>query len=207
MVSRLTPDLRARTEAHLRRFDRRTEDLGERRAAAVALALVPGPQGQACFVLTRRTGKLRHHGGQFALPGGRLDPGESVEETARRELQEEVGVDLPPQAVLGLLDDFATRSGFVITPVVLWGAGVTQLAPNPDEVAIAYRVPLTDLYRPQVPSLSHIPQSERPLLSMPLVGTEIHTPTAAVIYQLREVALEGRDTRVYDYEQPVFAWK
>ena len=78
---------------------------------------------------------------------------------------------------------------------------------NPDEVAIAYRVPLRELYHPEVPRLSPSGAAEAPILSMPLVGTEVFSPTAAIIYQLREVALEGRATRVHHYDQPLFAWK
>jgi hypothetical protein len=44
------------------------------------------------------------------------------------------------------------------------------------------------------------------VISIPLVGTQIHAPTAAILYQLHEVALAGRETRVAHYEQPVFAW-
>ena len=198
---------RTRLQDNLNRFDRRAVDPSGLKRAAVALALVPGPDGTPCFVLTRRTGSLRNHGGQFALPGGRVDPGETAEQTARRELSEEVGIELGADTVLGSLDDFATRSGFLITPVVLWGRDVEDLAPNPQEVAVAYRVPIHELYRPEVPLLSYIPESEQPLLSLPLIGTHIYTPTASIIFQLREVAFEGRDTRVHHYEQPVFAWK
>jgi 8-oxo-dGTP pyrophosphatase MutT (NUDIX family) len=180
--------------------------LGELTPAAVALVVVPGPGDRACFVLTRRVGNLRKHSGQFALPGGRLDEGEDAEQAARRELSEEIGVALEPGAVLGLLDDFETRSGFLITPVVLWAPDALELRPEPSEVAMAFRVPLAELYRPEVPVLWAIPESERTCLSLPLVGTRIHSPTAAIVYQLREVALEGRETRVHDFEQPPFAW-
>jgi 8-oxo-dGTP pyrophosphatase MutT (NUDIX family) len=169
--------------------------------------LVPGEQGEAAFLLTRRAGDLPHHPGQFALPGGRLEPGETAAQAALRELSEELGVGLGEDSVLGCLDDFATRSGYVITPVVLWGAGVQALVPDPREVAMAYRVPLAELYRPDVPFLTELPGFSSPLLSLPLVGTEVFSPTAAIIFQLREVALEGRVTRVHHYEQPRFAWR
>ena len=198
--------LRDRIRANLAGFERELHAGPALRAAAVALALVPGDDGRPCFVLTRRAARLRAHGGQWALPGGRLDQGESPEEAALRELAEEVGLDVAPSNVLGRLDDYATRSGFVISPVVVWG-GAGLLEPNPQEVAAVYRVPLAELDRPDVPRLRAIPESDRPVISIPLLGTFIHAPTAAVLYQLREVAVWGRATRVSQYEQPVFAWR
>jgi 8-oxo-dGTP pyrophosphatase MutT (NUDIX family) len=149
----------------------------------------------------------RETGVQFALPGGRLEPGESLEQAALRELHEELGVLVAESRVLGLLDDFATRSGFAITPVVLWAPDVTTLVPDPDEVAVAYRLPLADLFAPTAPILTPTADPERPILSLPLAGTTVFSPTAAILYQLREVALCGRPTRVHHYEQPMFAWR
>jgi 8-oxo-dGTP pyrophosphatase MutT (NUDIX family) len=168
---------------------------------------VPGSQGEASFLLTRRPGDLPRHAGQFALPGGRLEPGEDAQSAARRELAEELGVSLGEESVLGYLDDFTTHSGFVITPVVLWGPEARTLAPDPREVAIAYRVPLKELYHPLMPRLQAVPGLEAPLLSLPLLGTHIYSPTAAIVYQLREVALEGRSISVQHFAQPSFAWR
>jgi 8-oxo-dGTP pyrophosphatase MutT (NUDIX family) len=198
--------LRESVARNLEGFARR-EHAGEGlRRAAVALALLPDERGAAGFVLTRRAARLRAHGGQWALPGGRLDPGETPAAAALRELAEEVGLPLRADAVLGLLDDYPTRSGFAITPVVVWAGAEARLTPNPDEVAAAYRVPLAELLRDDVPHLRQIPESERPVISIPLLGTHIHAPTAAILYQLREVAVRGVETRVAHYEQPVFAW-
>jgi 8-oxo-dGTP pyrophosphatase MutT (NUDIX family) len=199
--------LRARVVENLAALDRHVCLAPDCRPAAVAITLVKNLEGDPCFLLTRRSRQLARHRGQFALPGGSLDAAESCVQAALRELSEELGVQLGETDVLGLLDDFKTRSGFVITPVVLWGAQVMELAPNPAEVALAYRVPLRELYHPEVPRLSPSGVAEAPILSMPLVGTEVFSPTAAIIYQLREVALEGRATRVHHYDQPLFAWK
>ncbi len=204
--SRLDAALRARVEANLRQFSHLPVAREGLRAAAVAVTLIADEEGEACFVLTLRAAKMKNHAGQYALPGGRLDPGETAEQAALRELSEEVGLDLPPLAVLGTLDDYPTRSGFVITPVVVWAGLDIRLEPNPREVAEIYRVRLAELARPEVPHLRQIPESPRPVISIPLVGTHIHAPTAAILYQLHEVALEGRATRVLDFEQPVFAW-
>lgn len=199
--------LRTRVISNLSRLQRLNLVSPAHRPAAVALTLVPGPEREPAFLLTRRASDLRKHAGQFSLPGGRLEPGESAEAAARRELAEELGVALPEERVLGLLDDFVTRSGFVITPVVLWAPDVVELTPDPGEVALAYRVPLLELYRPEVPVLEQLPGFEAPLLSLPMIGTRIYSPTAAIVYQLREVALEGRPTRVHHFEQPRFAWR
>jgi 8-oxo-dGTP pyrophosphatase MutT (NUDIX family) len=181
--------------------------LDGRRAAAVAVVLLPDEEGRACLLLTKRVPKLRTHGGQWALPGGRIDAGESAEAAALRELAEEVDLARGPDAILGLLDDYPTRSGFVITPVVVWGGGHVLLTPNPDEVASIHRVPLTELDKPDVPRLIAIPESPRPVIQLPLLGTLIHAPTAAVVFQAREVVVHGRPTRVDHFEQPVWAWR
>jgi len=200
--------LRLRIADHLGGFVRRAhEDDASLRPAAVALALVPDEEGRACFLITRRASGLRAHGGQWALPGGRLDEGETPEVAALRELDEELGLSLEGRHVMGLLDDYPTRSGYVITPVIAWAGEHPELEPNPEEVAEVYRVPLAELERPDVPRLRNIPESDRPVISVPLLGTHIHAPTAAILFQLREVALRGLDTRVSHYEQPVFAWR
>ena len=125
---------------------------------------------------------------------------------ALRELAEELGLVAGPDTVLGRLDDYPTRSGFVITPVVLGVAGrVEDLVPSEDEVAELFHVTLDEL--DVEPYYLDIPESDRPVVQLPLVGHRIHAPTAAVLLQFREVALHGRSTRVHGLEQPVFAWK
>jgi 8-oxo-dGTP pyrophosphatase MutT (NUDIX family) len=208
-LSAFDATLRARVEANLARFDRHARPDPALKHAAVAATLVGDAAGEACFLITRRASGMRNHPGQWALPGGRMDAGETANDAALRELGEELGLALELGAVLGQLDDFVTRSGYVITPVVCWGGDARALLPNPDEVAEVHVVPVRELENPDIPSLRAIPESDRPVLSlpMPVLGTSIHAPTAAVLYQLREVALHGRNTRVAHYEQPVFAWR
>jgi 8-oxo-dGTP pyrophosphatase MutT (NUDIX family) len=168
---------------------------------------VAGTAGGPAVLLTRRAPRLRDHGGQWALPGGRLEPAEEPADAARRELHEELGLDLPESAVLGVLDDYPTRSGFVITPFVLWGGDDPQLHPNPREVLSVHRVALRELCRADSPRFVSIPESERPVVQIPIGGDLIHAPTGAVLLQFRRVALEGTLERVSGYEQPVFAWR
>ncbi len=166
-----------------------------------------GVSGGAAFLLCRRTSRLTSHPAQWALPGGRLDPGESAVDAALRELDEEVGIKLSPSNVLGLLDDYPTRSGYVITPVVIWGGGRLDPQPAPDEVVAVYRVGLHQLQRPDSPRFITIPESPRPVVQIPLGNDLIHAPTGAVLLQLRWLCLDGRHDRVDELEQPVFAWK
>ena len=207
MPARLDGALLDRVRAHLGAFDRVALPDDGRRRAAVAEVLLADAEGRACFLITRRAATLRNHTGQWALPGGRIDAGETAEDAALRELREEVGLTLDAAAVLGLLDDYGTRSGYIITPVVVWGGEVGTLVPNPAEVAKIFRVPLDDLEGPDVPRLVSIPESDRPVIQLPLLGTLIHAPTAAVVYQMREVVVHGRPTRVNHFEQPVWAWR
>jgi 8-oxo-dGTP pyrophosphatase MutT (NUDIX family) len=199
--------LRARARGHLAAFERRAAAPDGLRPAAVAVVLMPDDAGRACFLITRRAAGLRAHARQWALPGGRLDRGETAVDAALRELREEVGLRVGEEAVLGALDDYGTRSGFLITPVVVWGGPAAALVPNPAEVASVHLVAFDELVRPDVPRLGSIPESDRPVIQLPILDTLVHAPTAAVVYQTREVVIHGRPTRVYHFEQPVWAWR
>ena len=178
----------------------------KRASVAIALAGMGDDANGTAFLLTRRTAGLRAHRAQWALPGGRCDAGETAIEAALRELHEELGLALGPDAVLGLLDDYPTRSGYLITPVVIWAASITAMTPNPAEVASVHPVGLGIIERAEAFDFVTIPESERRVIRFHFGERLIHAPTAAMIYQFREV-LAGRDTRVADLEQPVFAWK
>ncbi len=168
--------------------------------------LVTGTAGGPAFLLTRRTARLNRHAGQWALPGGRVDPGEEPLAAAYREVTEELGLELPLVSLLGQLDDYPTRSGYVMRPYVLWGGADPELVADPNEVASIHRISLRELCRTDSPRLVTIPESDRPVIQLPIGGDLIHAPTAAVLYQFRLAALEG-DSRACDhFEQPVFAW-
>jgi 8-oxo-dGTP pyrophosphatase MutT (NUDIX family) len=178
----------------------------KRAAVAITLLETDDVRGETAMLLTMRAADLRAHRGQWALPGGRCDEGETTVEASLRELREEVGLALEPSDVLGLLDDYPTRSGYLITPVVLWAAGSTAMSPNPAEVASVHRIALDDVERTEAFDFVAIPESRRRVIRFRHAGDFIHAPTAALIYQFREV-LAGRNTRVAELEQPVFAWK
>lgn len=168
---------------------------------------VDGTAGGAAILITRRTQRLKSHSGQWALPGGRIDPGETALDAAIRECREEIGLRLSVEQLLGQLDDYPTRSGYVITPFVFWGGTGVEPEPNPDEVASVHRIAIRELLRPDSPRFVDIEESDRPVIQIPVGGDLINAPTGAVIYQFRAVAYDGTDQRVDQYEQPVFAWK
>jgi 8-oxo-dGTP pyrophosphatase MutT (NUDIX family) len=211
--------LRDQIERRLGSFELHRAIPGAHRVAAVAVAIVEEGEGarlagipvpsawsrEAALILTRRALHLRNHPNQWALPGGRVDAGESAEEAALRELAEEVGLVLDASAVLGRLDDFITRSGFVITPVVVWAGPARSLVANPAEVASIHRIPVSEFMRDDAPMLDREDESEELVLRMPVGGTWIAAPTAAVLYQFRELCIAGRATRVAHFEQPLFA--
>ena len=213
--------LRARVRRNLERFEFREIDARDKTRAAVAFTLTDcaEPAGianiphsrarrtEAAFILTTRASQLKRHAGQRAFPGGRVDSGETPAEAALRELAEEVDLLLDADRILGRLDDYPTRSGFVITPFVVWGESATRLRPNPGEVERIHRVPLLELLRDDAPLLDAVDGGEHPVLRMPLGDSWFAAPSAAIAYQFREVALLGRPTRVAHFEQPEFAWK
>lgn len=190
---------------NLASFDRVALSRPDLKPASVAVCIMSSPAGES-LLITRRARGLRNHAGQWALPGGRRDPGESIEDAALRELHEETGLRLDGGAVLGVLDDYVTRSGYVMTPVVVWGgARQGELAGAASEVTQVYEIPVADL--DVEPELLSIPESDAPVIRLPLFDRFVHAPTAAIIYQFCQVALHGNALRVAHYEAPVFVWK
>jgi len=191
--------------ANLARFQRVAVDRPELKRASVALCVQTGDAGNT-LLITRRARGLRNHAGQWALPGGRRDEGETIEAAALRELHEETGVAAAPSAVLGLLDDYVTRSGYLMTPVVVWGGAADgELTAAPGEVARIFRVPMADL--DVEPEFVHIPEAQQPVIRLPLFDRYVHAPTAAIIYQFCQLAVHDITMRVAHFEAPVHLWK
>jgi 8-oxo-dGTP pyrophosphatase MutT (NUDIX family) len=193
------PDLRGAISRNLLRFERRASPQPLIPAAvAVVLLQVEGSAGLPIF---QRTLGMSRHAGQMALPGGKVHAGEDAHECAIRELHEELGLAVDRSDVLGVLDDFDTRSGFTITPVVVWsGAGAATLRPSVSEVR--------ELFLIGIPELRQAVASARPgvspSFSLRLPRVEVFAPTGAILYQFSEVALDGRSCRVADFYQPPF---
>ncbi|MGR8950019.1 MAG: NUDIX hydrolase [Gammaproteobacteria bacterium] len=222
MRMRCDQALRQTVIANLDAFETNTHhDEGELRRAAVAvvvcdlaygadvsgLANFDSYQQSAALLLTKRSSKLRRHAGQWALPGGRVDPGETIEEAAIREMREEVGLTLTANDIIGKLDDFTTRSGYVMSPIIFWAGTLPELSLNYDEVDSVHRIPVTEFERDDAPMLSESDHGDAPVLRMPIGDTWIAAPTAAILLQFREVCIRGKATRVSHFEQPKFAWK
>ena len=206
-----TAETRARLAANLAAYDRRRHPAEGLRPAAVIIVLAPSPQGNATLLLTRRVARLSSHAGQYALPGGRIDPGEDALTAARRELAEELGIDAGPEMILGALDDLPTRSGYLVTPFVAWLGAEAEPRPSPDEIAALFHVPLGDLFagrgrggnRDEARGSEHEPGVFS--LYIPTLGHDLFAPTAAILDHFREVALLGRPTPVVAFGEPRFA--
>ena len=205
----LNADLRDRIAGRLSAFEPVEIADPDLRRASVALVVADSSDGAPALLLTLRPARMGRHAGQYALPGGKVDPGETGREAAFRELHEELGLNLPPEALLGRLDDYPTRSGFRVSPFVLWAGAGAALTPAPDEVAKIFRIPFGELDSDAIPLLQDGVEAGRPVLysNFPTLGTEMYSPTASIIYQFREVCLRGLSTRVAHYDQPKFAWR
>tara|TARA_B110000014_G_C20092592_1_gene572243 strand:- start:787 stop:1437 length:651 start_codon:yes stop_codon:yes gene_type:complete len=202
-----TDNLRSRITSNLENHPVVTHEIDNLRRASVAIAVVPQENGNAGFILTRRGKNLQTHSFQYALPGGKIDPGETQEETVLREVREEVGICAGSDSILGYLDDYVTRSGFIITPIILWVSDLSDMTPEPGEVDEIFIIGLNELFRPDSPRWIEIPESDKLVLQLPIKNRLIHAPTGALIYQFREIGILGELIRTDRIEEPVWAWR
>jgi 8-oxo-dGTP pyrophosphatase MutT (NUDIX family) len=167
------------------------------RHAAVAVTLLDHSTAPRVLVLKRAARGT--NAGQWALPGGRLEPEETPAVAALREANEEVGLEGGELA--GRLEDFVTDSGFVITPVVVLAPEPARLVRNPAEVHSLHPVPLARLLDDEVLRWAPQPDGTRLLQLLLRHDMVVHAPTGAILWQFRE-ALLGRRTAVAHLTQP-----
>lgn len=174
----------------------------EGRQAAVAVVLYPR-EHSIHYVVIVRAARGRNPG-QFALPGGKLEPGEEATSAAIREAQEEVGLPSRGVTILGKLDNLVVATGFTITPVVVAAPADWVPSLQSEELCGVYSFPLDTLRRPEVVNWVDI-EDERSILQMRITeDIHIHPPTGAILYQFREVCLLGREASVCEFTQPRF---
>jgi 8-oxo-dGTP pyrophosphatase MutT (NUDIX family) len=113
------------------------------RPAAVLIPVVDR-EGEPTILLTERSADLAHHAGQVSFPGGRVEDTDIDHiDAALRETEEEIGLDRGHVEVIGRLDTYFTRTGFVVTPIVGLVHPPFELTPDPVEVATIFEVPLS----------------------------------------------------------------
>ncbi|NLT26509.1 MAG: CoA pyrophosphatase [Microbacteriaceae bacterium] len=119
------------------------------RPSAVAVLARPD-RDDIELLLVRRSARHRHHPGQFAFPGGGIDPGETPQRAALRETHEETGLVLPERAVIGTLPPLAlTASSNLVTPVLAWADDDAEHGePLDDEAAETLWLPRRELIDP-----------------------------------------------------------
>jgi 8-oxo-dGTP pyrophosphatase MutT (NUDIX family) len=119
------------------------------RQAAVAVALYQ-TGGAWQIPLVVRPESLTHHAGQIGLPGGIIDPGETSEQAALRELEEELGIDRSQTTLLGQLTPlYVFGTNFLITPWIMSLSSPVSFHPSAAEVQEVLQVPLTHLLDPK----------------------------------------------------------
>ncbi|RLV55349.1 CoA pyrophosphatase [Aeromicrobium phragmitis] len=172
------------------------------RAAAVAIVLFDaGDTARYCLIKRAKRGR---NAGQWALPGGKVEPGESSLDAALREAHEEVALDTSRSTVLGRLDDFVTSSGFVISPYVVAAPRGWRPIAADEEVQGAFEFAIADLLRPDVVRWARVDDGPALLQMHVAAGVRIHAPTGAVLWQFRQTALHGDEVSIAELRQPLF---
>ncbi|WP_341363165.1 MULTISPECIES: CoA pyrophosphatase [Thalassospira] len=159
------------------------------RPAAVLVPLVRRDEGLH-VILTRRTDHLSDHAGQISFPGGRQeDHDNTLEETALRETEEEIGLSRAHIELVGRLDDYYTVTGYRVTPVVGLITPPFDLAPDAHEVAEVFEVPLEFIVEPQNQKLQTVTfeGAKRRYFAIPYQEYYIWGATAGMLVNFSEV--------------------
>ena len=193
IIERLKCCLNARTpwdeERELIEMDMRSRTL----IPAAVLVPIVNHGDHTTIIFTQRASHLTDHGGQVSFPGGRVEPSdESIEYTALRETEEEIGLQRKYVKVLGRLPEYYTRTGFLVTPVVGWIEPGFTLQPDTFEVAEVFEVPLAFLLNPDNHQQKSITWEgkERRYYAMPYEHRNIWGVTAGILRCLY-FALQG----------------
>ena len=162
------------------------------REAAVLVPIVERPEGLT-MMLTQRTDHLDHHPGQISFPGGHIEDNDaSPEDAALREAEEEVGLERTHVEIIGRLDQYVTRTGFSITPIVGLIDPSHSVSADEFEVADIFEVPLAFL----LDANNHRRDSriykgtKREFYAMPFEDYYIWGATAGMIRNLYDVLIE-----------------
>ena len=128
--------------------DRELEGRDEADLTPAAVLVAVTDRARPGVLLTQRTDTLRHHAGQIAFPGGRLDPGEDAVVAALREAEEEIALPRAQVQVIGAVDRYRTVTGYTVTPVLAIVPADVPLVASEAEVASVFEVPLDFLLDP-----------------------------------------------------------
>lgn len=173
---------------HLVRPRQRPKDLpGNGREAAVLLLVFPDKRGDLMTALTRRHRKLTKHAGQISLPGGRRDPGETLDQTALREAEEEIGIAAVEIELLGKLNPvYIPPSDFTVAPYVGWYDGEPQFIRNDQEVDEIIQVPIAALLDPGIYLTGPVETGSGKTMEVPYFQVDLHQVWGATGIMLSE---------------------
>jgi len=197
-----TTDLRERLKAALRETSAPSSDFdlnpdvvlpGNRvlRDAGVLMGVIAG--ARPMLVLTKRSSRLKHHPGQIAFPGGKVDPDDGGPVAAAlREAEEEIGLPRAAVEVLGTLPPHETVTGFTVTPVLGWISAAFEPVPEAGEVAEVFTVPFDHVTDPAQYSVQsrRWRGSRRHYYTVPLGPYYIWGATARMLRVLADRMLE-----------------
>lgn len=146
LEARLRAAIAAPSPAEASRDDLDRHEQGDTKPAAVLVPVIDRPT--PTLLLTQRAGDMRTHAGQVAFPGGRIDKGETPQQAALREAEEELGIPRTTPSPLGFIDSYRTGTDFFVAPLIAILPPDLPITPQPDEVADWFEAPLDHLINP-----------------------------------------------------------